>query len=73
MIPIMIFITKVVGNLKNNVYICIMSLIKRWIEEEMMKGNDVLHLDYQSNYDEYEYEQWSYNQQKKEEDTESKY
>ena len=50
-----------------------MSLIKRWIEEEMMKGNDVLHLDYQSNYDEYEYEQWSYNQQKKEEDTESKY
>lgn len=69
----MIFITKVVGNLKNNLYICIMSLIKRWIEEEMMKGNDVLHLDYQSNYDEYEYEQWSYNQQKKEEDTESKY
>ena len=61
------------GNLKNNLYICIMSLIKRWIEEEMMKGNDVLHLDYQSNYDEYEYEQWSYNQQKKEEDTESKY
>ena len=69
----MIFITKVVGNLKNNLYICIMSLIKRWIEEEMMKGNDVLHLDYQSNYDEYEYEQWSYNQQKKEEDKESKY
>lgn len=61
------------GNLKNNLYICIMSLTKRWIEEEMMKGNDVLHLDYQSNYDEYEYEQWSYNQQKKEEDTESKY
>lgn len=67
------FITKVVGNIKNNLYICTMSLIKRWIEEEMMKGNDVLHLDYQSNYDEYEYEQWSYNQQKKEEDTESKY
>jgi hypothetical protein len=42
-----------------------MSLTKRWIEEEMMKGNDVLHPDYQSNYDEYEYEQWSYNQQKK--------
>lgn len=61
------------GNLKNNLYICIMSLTKRWIEDEMMKGNDVLHPDYQSNYDEYEYEQWSYNQQKKEEDAESKY
>ena len=67
------FITKVVGNIKIILYICTMSLTKRWIEEEMMKGNDVLHLDYQSNYDEYEYEQWSYNQQKKEEDTESKY
>ena len=37
-----------------------MSLTKRWIEEEKMKGNDVLHSDYQSNYDEYEYEQYCY-------------
>ncbi len=35
MILITNFITKVVGNLKNNLYICIMSLTKRWIESLM--------------------------------------
>lgn len=38
----MIFITKVVGNLKNNLYICTMSLTKRWIESQMESGVDVL-------------------------------
>ena len=41
--PITNFITKVVGNLKINLYICIMSLTKRWIEEQMESGIDVLH------------------------------
>lgn len=36
------FITKVVGNLKNNLYICTMSLTKRWIESQMESGVDVL-------------------------------
>jgi hypothetical protein len=30
------------GNLKNNLYICIMSLTKRWIESQMESGIDVL-------------------------------
>lgn len=38
----MIFIMKVVGNLKNNLYICTMSLTKRWIESQMESGVDVL-------------------------------
>ena len=36
------FITKVVGNIKNNLYICTMSLTKRWIESQMESGVDVL-------------------------------
>ena len=36
------FITKVVGSLKNNLYICTMSLTKRWIESQMESGVDVL-------------------------------
>ena len=36
------FIIKVVGNLKNYLYICTMSLTKRWIESQMESGVDVL-------------------------------
>ena len=35
-----------------------MSLTKRYIEEMMMKGVDVLHPDYQHSDEEYEYEKW---------------
>ncbi len=37
-----------------------MSLTKRWIEEEKLKGNDVLHPDNQQSDDEYQYEEWCY-------------
>lgn len=36
------FTIQVVGNLKNNLYICTMSLTKRWIESQMESGVDVL-------------------------------
>ena len=35
-----------------------MSLTKRYIDEMMMMGVDVLHPDYQHSDDEYEYEKW---------------
>jgi hypothetical protein len=35
-----------------------MSKTKRYIEQEMEKGNDVLHPEYQHSDDEYQYEQW---------------
>lgn len=37
-----------------------MSLTKRWIEEEKLKGNDVLHPDNQQPDDEYQYDEWCY-------------
>ena len=35
-----------------------MSLTKRWIEQKMEEGVDVLHPDYQHSDDEYQYEQY---------------
>ena len=47
------------GNLKNNLYICIMSLTKRWIEQEKMMGNDPLREDHEDFVDEdYQYREW---------------
>ena len=47
------------GNLKNYLYICIMSLTKRWIEQEKMMGNDPLHEDHEDFVDEdYQYREW---------------
>lgn len=37
-----------------------MSLTKRYIEEEKLKGNDVLHPENQQSDDEYQYEEWCY-------------
>ncbi len=37
-----------------------MSLTKKWIEEEKLKGNDVLHPENQQSDDEYQYEEWCY-------------
>ena len=39
-----------------------MSLTKRYIDEMMMMGVDVLHPDYQHSDDEYEYEKWFFTQ-----------
>ena len=54
------FIIKVLGKLKNNLYICIMSLTKRYIEAEMEKGNDVLNPNNQHLDDEYQRAEWCY-------------
>ena len=37
-----------------------MSATKRWIEQKMEEGVDVLHPDYQHSDDEYQYEQYCY-------------
>jgi hypothetical protein len=49
---------KTFGNLRIYLYICIMSLTKRWIEQQMESGVDVLHPEYQHSDDEYHYEKY---------------
>ena len=63
------FIIKVVGNLKNYLYICIMSLTKRW-----MDAQGIFEEEHYAAFDDdvdYAYEQWQQAQRKKEEDVES--
>lgn len=49
---------RIFGNSKNYSYISSMSKTKRWIEQQMESGVDVLHPEYQHSDDDYLYQEY---------------